>query len=253
MSITLAITDNEDGTGAVAAISGCGSGDAVSLYVSAFSGEVGGSDNWELAGQRTGPGNVTVSESVGCYFAYAVTSAGEITLVNYFVVTDQSSVSTIHNVSYQCLVAAQSRIRALSLPGIASTSVIVLKFAYDRMFRQNTSPVTLPCVMLYPKREIMDPSTGVTSKDDVIYPVYCTLAAADNQEPTMESGMERLLYWREKIARAFRNQRLPGVSSMIMGTVEPQDVVSPRPWMNNMLVSGILLKFKSREPRGLSA
>lgn len=163
-----------------------------------------------------------------------------------------TALDTSESIHYQCLEAAQTRIRSLALVGIASANVVVKKLPIDRLIARKTGPIPLPCILLTPRRQVMDPKQGVTSMDDVMYPILCTIVATDNQEPTLVDGLTEQTLWIERIAKAFRNQRLPGVSSIVITSVDPQDVVAPRLWTQNVLASGLLLKFVSREPRGLT-
>jgi hypothetical protein len=146
--------------------------------------------------------------------------------------------------------AAQSRIRSLSLSGVADASVICRKLPLERAFRDDET-IALPCILVTPQRETMDPVAGSNVHDDVGYGVLVTLVAADNQEPTLADGLDAHLLRRQRIAQAFRNQRLPGVDTVIGCRVEPADVVHASAWMANLLVCGLLLRFTSREPRGI--
>jgi hypothetical protein len=247
MSLSLSIVDNADGSGATATVAGSTVGTVNYVSTSAFDGESGPSGAWVATNHRTGDGTLLLDLDVGYYFA-VLNNEGVLTPVTYFGVSDG-----MNSVYLECLRAAQARIRLLALPDVASSSVVVKKIPIDRLIKQSPSALPLPCILLTPRRETMDPKQGVTSKDDVVYQVLCSMLAADNQEPTLEANLDRQLYWRERIAKAFRNQRLPGVDSIVISSVEPQDVVVPRLWTNNVMGSGLVLKFTSREPRGIAA
>ena len=96
--------------------------------------------------------------------------------------------------------------------------------------------------------------------DDSDYGVQCTIVIADNQEPTLQAGFAQVAQWRWKIAMAFRSQELAGVTVKVDGQpqpgifnayVEPAEVVLPAAWSANLFASALLLRFVSREPRGL--
>jgi hypothetical protein len=74
----------------------------------------------------------------------------------------------------------------------------------------------------------------------------------DNAEATLELNLDVMSLWQEKISHAFQNQRLTGVPEVIIGTVEPAETVIPIAWGQNVLASALLLKFRCREPRGLT-
>lgn len=152
-------------------------------------------------------------------------------------------------VHYRCLLAVQELIIALHLPGVADASVVVQKLPWARKFTDGVYP--FPGVIVSPLgAETMHPEQGTNRLDDVGYPVHVSIVAADNQDLT--SNLGAYLLWRESIARAFRNQPLDGVPEIIRCTVEPQQIVLPEEFTKGVFHSELLLRFVSREPRGLS-
>ena len=147
-------------------------------------------------------------------------------------------------VLFQCLTAVRSRSQTLALSGVANQSVVVRKVPDDKN-------ITKPAVVIAPLgRETLDPADGTNNRDDVGYPVLVALLDGDNQNPTSNHG--RNLLWREKIRRAFHNQRLPGVDAIITTFVEPLPVTDAAAWFErNTFVTAMLLRFISREPRGI--
>jgi len=245
---TLAVAVQADGTGATATISGSDADATNTIYTQAFSGSTSGS--WTNSGSRTGDGTVDLAlTTLGPYLAYCSSANADgsaASAVVYFIVSNSSTQS----VWYQCLVAAQARVQAASLSGIANSSVIVKKQELSRIVRQPDG-VTLPAVIITPLRETMRPTEGVNTFDDVGYGVLVTTVAADNQEATVAANLNRDTLWRQQIARAFRNQRLSGVDEIINAWVEPADFIQLPAWASGLLVSSLAVRFVSREVRGL--
>ena len=192
---------------------------------------------------------------LGHYFGYAQSLDADggttVSPVDYFTVTDGAQA-----IAYQCLTAAQARIQSLSLPNLDNANVIVRKLPIDRYLGPGQT-TGLPAILLTPVTEQMPPLEGVNAKDDVTYGVLCTIVDADNQEPTLSANLPQYTLWRQSIARAFRNQRLNGVTSpagsnpIINAFVEPGDQLVPAAWTANLYASAVLLRFVSREGRGV--
>jgi len=250
----LSVADNGDGSGAIATIDGASSTARVTVWVASFSGQLG-SAAWESAGNLAGNGNLPLTIPLGHYFGYAsaldADGGSSASPVDYFTVTDAAQA-----IAYQCLAAAQARIQSLSLPNLDNANVIVRKLPIDRYLGPG-QPTGLPAILLTPVTEQMPPLEGVNAKDDVTYGVLCTIVDADNQEPTLSANLPQYTLWRQSIARAFRNQRLYGVTSpdgsnpIINAFVEPADQLIPAAWTANLYASAMLLRFVSREARGI--
>lgn len=245
---TLSIADAGDGTGATATIAGGTAGATNVVYTGVFSGNAGNLA-WTSAGSRTGNGTVSLSLDTGLYLAYVLSTKDGLSAASapvYFSVTDDEN--PIH---YQCLLAVQARIRALLLDDIAADHVEIRKVPTDRH-------LSLPGIVVSPARQVMAPA-GTNERDDVIDPVAVVIYAADNRflwadnADDTKADLRKYTGWLERIARAFRHQRLSGVDSIYHCTVEPLDPLSLAAGLQNAFVSGCLLKFVSREPRGLMA
>lgn len=243
---TLAVADDGDGT-ATATISGSTAGATNAVYTSPFSGEIGGG-SWTLAGSRTGDGDVSLATGTGHFWAYVLSTVSGQTAASasvYFTVTDGTEA-----VHYRCLTAVQARIRALSLSGIENANVLVKKLPIEKWAFRDTG-LGLPGVLVTPQRETMDPRAGTNIRDDVGYGVLVTVCQADNQDHTLEAGLSERILWREKVARAFRSQRLSGVSEVYTCRIEPGDPLIPAAWLQQVHASALLLRFLSREVRGI--
>jgi hypothetical protein len=245
---SLSVLDHGDNTGASASISLSEPSAANVVYLQNVSGE-GIIGTWQVAGTRTGDGDVDLALPAGHYFAYVASSGDTLTMVSsvvYFVVTDGAL--ALHA---RCLDAVQARIRTLALPDLADERVIVQKFPMDRNLVGDEG-LGLPAVIVSPRRAAMPPTVGTNGFDDVHYDVLVTIFDRDNEEPTLEADLDRQLLWREHIARAFRNQRLTGVPEIINAEVDPVEELSKDGWKHQLMISNLLLRFTSRESRGFN-
>lgn len=161
----------------------------------------------------------------------------------------------------RCLSAVQLRIQDLEFPApthpiseeempLAHTSVVVKKLPLERIYKKLN--VTLPCIIITPGKTTASPTEGVNARDDYRRPCLVTVVMPDNAENTLELNLDIALLWQEKIMRAFHNQRLAGVPEVVICQAEPAESVIPAAWGNNVLASAVLLRFRSREARGLT-
>lgn len=242
---TLAVADNGNDTGATATITGSDSNATNTVYVQAFDDELG-TTTWTASGSRTGNGTVSLTLAAGHYFAYVLSELADESVASsvvYFVVTTGNS--AVHD---QCLVAAQARIQALTLAGITSSNIIIRKIPTDRDIGGDGT-YDFPAIVISPLGiENQPPSGGTNARDDVGYPVLISFLAADNQDLT--TNRERYLKWRETVNRAFRSQRLTGVSEVYICRVQPGPIVSPAAFWKNVYHSSLLVQCISRETRG---
>jgi hypothetical protein len=181
----------------------------------------------------------------GHYLAYAATSADSLRLTStvvYFVVTD--GLEAIHA---RCLDAVQARIRLLLLDGLTDERIIVEKVPVVRAMGDD---IELPVIVLTPQRAVTPAEAGTNGADDVHYDVLVTIVDRDNQEPTLVEKLDQHLLWRQQIAKAFRNQRLPGVPEVINAAVDPAEGLQEHAWRRELMVSALRLRFTSRESRG---
>src|SRR5262249_27966541 len=153
----------------------------------------------------------------------------------YFAVTD--GLESLH---LRCLAAAQARIRALALDGLASDRVVIMKVPLERPL-VGADGLGLPAIVLSPRHEASPASEGTNAQDDVRHDVLVAIFDRDNQEPTLAANLDRHLLWRQQIARAFRNQRLSGVPEVINATVEPAEGLLEEAWKKGLMVSALLV------------
>lgn len=153
------------------------------------------------------------------------------------------------SVHFDILTQVKNCIQALTLNGLDVANVKVVKIPWaTRIFGEERS-LTYPGILISPLGvEAMNATAGTNASDDVGYPVLVSIFAADQQD--FEANLEDYLKWRETIARAFRNQRLDGVSGVYTCIVEPGQVMQPEAFVRNTWQSTLTLRFFSRETRG---
>lgn len=251
---SLALADGGNGT-ATATIAGSTPGATNTLYFEPV-GQIVAGGGWTTAGSRGGDGTIVASVPQGYYWWLVASSLG-VDVVNtapiYQNVTD--GLASVH---WQCLLAAQARIQALSLAAIDNdTSVVVKKLALERILgalKQGGLGVPLPAIVLFPLAEEENPAQGVNALDDVDYGIGCLIVAVDNQEPTVAALMASFLLWRQQISRSLRNQTFAGLPASVFSlAVRPRALYNAPAWSANYDVSLVELRFLSREARGLDA
>lgn len=247
---TLAIADNGDGTGGVATISGGDSGSTHTVYYQRVDGELGTS-NWTSAGSRSGNGTVAVAPTADRYYWWyaKATSSGGAAVSNLVYQNITSGTESVH---YRCLLAAQSRIQGLTLSGIANGSILVQKvpMALDALWGASPKTYQFPGIILSPLgSEKFSHEEGSNYRDTVGYPVVVAIFDADNRSLTANHA--KYLLWRQKIERAFRNQRLPGVTEIERAFIEPGPILDLGHWFANRFHSALTIRFKSYEVRGI--
>lgn len=249
---TLLVRDNADGT-VTATISGSTAGTTNTLYSQAIDGQLGGS-NWTAAGDRSGDGSITVAAATGYYWWYVGSLLPPDGVVSNLVY--QNVAASSDSVHLQCLKGVQAVIQSLALAGVVNSSVVIKKLALDRILgslKQGRLGVVLPCVLLLPEAEEQDSAKGLNALDDIVYPVLALLVLPDNQEPTLAANLPTNLQWRQKLNRAFRQQRLTGASTIVDATVTPRIIADPQDWAAGFYVTALSFRFLSREPRGFNA
>lgn len=238
---TLLIQDIEDGTGVTATMSGTG-GQSSTVYYLRNSGN-DTSFTWTEGATIIGDSSGAVSIStVGTYWFYALTG----TAVSNFV---QSPVTDGTKPTFErILLGVQSRIRDIGLSGVASDSVLVVKFPWDR------NPIeerNLPYILISPSREQFNARDreGSNYMDRIGYTVLVVSVASSNQALTSQTTT---LDRRHRIFKAFRNHWwLSGVPEILSIEVQPGDVYVPSAFSQNMDASALMLRCFTRETRGI--
>ena len=250
---TLSVADAADGTGGTATIADSTSTALNEVFTQAVDGELG-TAAWTLEGSRTGDGTVTITADKGYYWVYCrstqETESGsdsggtdEVEVSNFVYQVFTSGSDAVMD---QCLVAVQAGIQGLTLDGVDNSNVVIHKVPDDEAVIDDQ---VKQAILIAPGgAETMNPLDGVNCQDDVGYPVFVGMVAADNQDQTKDRG--KFLLWREKVARAFRNQRLTGVAEVYTCQIETRDIVAPAFFAKNKFVSTMIVRCISRENRG---
>jgi len=240
MAITLSISDNADGTGGIATISGSNVLATNTVYSAVYSG-LQQNFAWVSAGSRTGDGTVAVAPGNGLYFWYVDSNLSSVHSVSN--ISFQALTNTTLSVHYRCLLAYQTRILGLGLTGVSSSNVNIkwLPRQWDNIDNAN-----LPMILIVPMGKEGQPGI-LTGQDDIEYPTLVAIVDKQNQDYT--SGLARNLLWRESIFRAFRHQRLVGVQEIITTAAETDYVLNPQLFNPNLWNSALLCKHRSRVAR----
>jgi hypothetical protein len=240
--VALSVSDIGDGTGGVAAITGAGPASTVTVYRSVWTGDTQAL-SWSSAGSRVGDGNVAVTGS-GYYLWQAIedTGAGLVISNAYYQNLTNSDTSSV---LYRILEAFRLRIVSLNLSGISSSSIYTA-WVFRSLEGVDPDP---PSIVIAKVGSVGYPGK-MTSTDDIVYPIGVGVVDKQNQNAT--KNLESRSLWWEKISRAFRSQRLPGVTEVYRVDPSSQPVLDNQLWSKNYLVMPLSWQVTSREPRGLS-
>jgi hypothetical protein len=150
------------------------------------------------------------------------------------------------SVLYRALSDVQSTIQGLSLSGISSGNVLLLKSLNDRALQSLAS--TLPAIVIAPLQEEMPRDAGLNDRDDITYNIAVAIVAADNQNQAVNYALE--LNWRENCRRAFHAKALgPLTTESVVCWVRPQAVIHPDAWYANLFLSMLVVQAICREVR----
>lgn len=247
----LVVVDSANGGEGVATITGSSGGADNVLWSQPYD-PAFGLFPWRNLGNVTGDGAITFTLPLGHYAFKVVSELNDqkmVSNITYGALSDAAQQSVL----WRSLLAVQVRVRALALPHLASQSVVVQEIPYTRMFdSQTTTPsrLPLPGILICPLgQESIAAATNY--RDDIGYPIVIATMARNNQE--VVTYLPRYTLWREKLFRAFRQGRLPGVTEVYDMGVEPGPIVGPEQFNQNIWTSAMLIRCTAREPRGLGA
>lgn len=233
---TLTVADNENGTGLTATIV-TDTGNTVTVYHQ----RVAGPKVWTSGGSRSGSGTIPITVEPGHYFVHAVATndgGNASTTVTYAVATDGEAA-----IVKQILDAVKTRIELLELEDIADSSIVIRKVWLERN-------IPKPCIVVCHQRTAEQLASNV--RDDVSYAILVVLYDLDNQEATYAANLDKYTMWQQKIRRAFRFQYLTGVPEVVGCQIESAEAIIPAAWQQQLFCTALLLRFTSREPRGLT-
>lgn len=237
MGLVLGVSDNRDGTGGVATISGSDALSSNSLYAAPFSGPTG-PQSWSLVGTRTGDGTITTNLQ-GAYLWQAFgTVSSAFAFASYFRWLTNTTTESVWD---RVLTAVVQQIQTLNLAGVSNSNI-------NRYWRPRRiqGVDSLPAIQAFPLdgQQYLGLLTGL---DDIGYPVG--IAIIDQQNQDFQANMTSRLLWREQIDRIFRYQRLSGVPEIIICRPGRQ-VVLGKEFGDNLYTSLGVYNFISREVRG---
>lgn len=246
---TLSISDNADGTGGVATISGgIGTFSNSVYFADGWNGEMK-AYNWLLAGTISGNGTISLVSPAPIplgYYQWLLitqdTSPGGLTyLGNLFYKNLSSGLQAVY---YRILQAVKSRVGLLSLDGIplAKQQLLWRPIQLDN--------INNPPVLLISPTGAEGTQDTWTNTDVLTFPVLIVLVDALQGESAI--NLARDIKWRDQIARALKGQRLAGVPEVFECRHYPDAVALPEGWSKNKLVSAMLFRFAVRQTRGLT-
>jgi hypothetical protein len=242
-SLTVADTGNSGGY--TATVTGGDPAATNTLTRQAVTG-VMGAGTFTSSGTRTGPGAIAGTAAKGMFWwKLSSTLSGE-TVVAPLVLQNLTDANGA--VADRILDATVARMKLCALPDIGNE--------VGREIVPSDRNESNPSVRLSQFLQTDQERFGtLTDYDDVAYAVRVEIAATDAYGD--DDG--RVQLWRQMIGRAFRRQRLSGVSEVRTCFVEPDYTVSQdqaigsaarsKMWATSILV----LRFVAEEPRGLGA
>lgn len=242
MALTVSYSDNSDGSGFTAAVTGT-TGLPASVYYTPAD-RPWPLDPWVIGGTRTGDGTLTVPVLPRYYFAYAVIpSTGEVTPPACVVASD-----SLASVAERVQDAVVARLKLCNLPRIA-----------DRVFDQVLADPTefkYPCAAVFLENLSEGEETSTNCTDDIVYPVSVVLL--DSGVPaTKHDHRPWVQACRQAVGRALRNVHLAGVPESVVVRVQA-GMIAQR-WMQmegfpkEAYAGGFTARVTCREPRGLGA
>lgn len=234
---TLTLSDNGDGTGATATIAGSSPGSTNTVYTAPWSGGIGGAE-WTNQGSRVGDGMLSLAIESGAYWAYVQSTLAGESVVSTLV--GVSATAGGESVWERCLTAVAAKLQALSLAGIASSSIVVRKLPWNRN-------QIMPGLFVTPTQETLSPATNL--RDDVGYGVQLTLVRPSNQDLSADLSTE--LAWREQVSRAFRESALADVDEVFTVRIEPGPIIDPASFAAQYDVQTLVVRCVAREARGV--
>ena len=108
--------------------------------------------------------------------------------------------------------AVRDTISGLSIDGISSSNVKVCWFPAAEQLQSAGVIANLPTVLVSPYGSEDMSSGGTNIGDDYGYPALVSIVAATDQN--LSAHLDKYLYWREQITKAFHNKRLSGVTNV---------------------------------------
>jgi len=229
---TLTVTDNADGSGAVATVAGSTVGSTNVVSVQTYDGLT-----WTAAGTRTGDGTLALALAKGYCFAKCDSSLSGQNVVSNVVrcpVTDAND--SVHARAAEYI---RSNLATLSLGG-AEQNV-------KRMTLPTEEVMTFPGVIVWfnDGEQIIG---GSNNRDDIGYPVH--VAIVDQKLTSLSIPPDQYLLYRQRCIRKIRNQPMAGIPEIMTVQVQPSLVVDEKLPAYDYFVTAWTFICVSREVRG---
>lgn len=246
MTLALALTDNGNGTGLVATVSGSAGGSTNQLFAARhYDGVL--SAAWSSLGTRTGDGTIAGSiTTMGDYWLYLVSTLGAavtITPVRAFRVTNGPNDS----VFLRILEGVVSRLQSLSLAGISSAEIKYQKIPWKRGSAS-------PGIFVSPTKESYD--AKYNQANEIGYGVQVTTVMTGNNDLT--ANLDVQLAWRQAQRKGFEVTPYANGGTILMGVPEcyeilhePGPVIDYGSFVNQLDVNAFVLRVFCEEPRGI--
>lgn len=254
---TLDFADAADGTGGTLTITGSTGGATNTFYTQPLDSSWYGDQGWTSRGSRSGDGVLTVVCPPGVYMSYVHSVSGSES--NVSIPLQFRASEETESVYFQCLTAAQTRIRQLELEDVESRNVTAWKMPLTRAVGSAIGKkASFPAVILSTMdSEALSSSAGTNARDEIGYPVGVVVikeidASTRPEQDYLEDRHDWHLKLRERIRRAFINQRLPGVEEVNRCEVEMRVPQIAGLLNDNLEGSAMVLRFFARETRGLT-
>ena len=169
--------------------------------------------------------------------------------IEFFFFGPQVAVVTIVGdaVHMKCIEQVQDQIRDLDLTDVSDANVVVQKLPWVHPSEANDVTKFPRVIVSGPGTETQNATAGTVTKDELGYPVVVSLIQKSNRDQT--SNHDRLLLWREKVNREFRQRALPNVSEVFTCRVEPAQIIHPEAFRRGVDHSALVLRFFTREAR----
>lgn len=230
----LAITDNTDGTGATAVISGSTPGVTNNVSVFSYSSNLGQLSSPTVY-SRVGDGTLALPVANGAWFANIVSTLGADFAIGqpfYFWASDFSEA-----VWWRLLERAQAVVQGLNIPEFAANEVLISKLPINLL-----SP-TGRGIFLHPTPETIEFKWNTSD----VYGFGILVAICEKSNGEHLTGLNKDLRWRQAVQDAFKVTPTYNPFSGIpefnnLTRFEPGSVVLPEAWIQQYDAGSFVLR-----------
>lgn len=230
----ISIVDNQDGTGALATISGSTAGSTNSVNVYQFTQNLGRLST-PTTYSRVGDGTLALPVANGAWWAEIVSElagAYAIGLPYYFWASDFEE-----SVWWRLLLKAQSVIQGLNIPEFSPAEVLISKLPINLLSPEGRG------IFLHPTPETIEFKWNTSD----VYGYGILVAIAEKSNGKDLEGLDDDLRWRETVQDAFKLTPSYNPFSGIpefnnLTKIEPGSVVLPEAWLNQYDAGSFVLR-----------